>query len=63
MFAQDCENKFCIYWEDNKCMLDHISLDVHGNCLDCIYVNLDNRLLSEARKEMREKLDRAFYRK
>lgn len=63
MFAQNCENKFCIYWEDHSCILDSISLDVQGNCQNCIYVDLDETMLSDARKELRKTLDRAFYRK
>ena len=36
-----CENNFCIYWKDKSCILDEISLDIQGQCEDCIYIDLD----------------------
>ncbi len=45
-----CENKFCIYWNENECILDDISLDVQGNCEDCIYVNIDEENLKAERQ-------------
>ncbi len=41
-----CENIFCIYWNDNNCILENISLDIQGKCNECIYVNIsDDKLL------------------
>lgn len=60
MSIKSCENLFCIYWEENKCILSNISLDVQGNCQDCIYVDLQKMTLAEARKQMRKKLESAY---
>lgn len=45
-----CENIFCIY-QNNKCILDDIHLDIQGNCLDCIYINIDCELLDKLKEE------------
>ena len=44
-----CENHFCIYYEDDACLLDDIALDVLGNCESCIYVTLPESLLRRVR--------------
>ena len=60
MSIKSCENLFCIYWEENKCILSNISLDVQGNCQDYIYVDLQKMTLTEAMKQMRKKLESAY---
>jgi len=50
-----CENQFCIYFEENTCLLNTISLDTAGLCTSCIYVEIDAALLAEQRKAMRGK--------
>lgn len=49
-----CANIFCIYWSNGKCLLKEISLDIQGNCENCIYVNID---LNELDKRRRLALD------
>lgn len=51
----NCENNFCIYWEDGNCELDEISLDIQGRCMECIYVDIDEEVLSENRKKIKNK--------
>ncbi len=46
-----CENIFCIYWEEERCILDEVSLDVMGCCQSCIYIDIDAKDLQAARKE------------
>ena len=46
-----CENYFCIYWSEDICCLDSISLDILGNCQDCIYVTINEEILQQARLE------------
>lgn len=46
-----CKNSFCIYWKDKNCILDEISLDIQGQCEDCIYIDLDEKILEEKRNE------------
>jgi len=50
-----CENQFCIYFEENTCLLNTISLDTAGLCASCIYVSIDEAHLEERRKELRGK--------
>ena len=47
-----CENTFCIYWENEQCILREISLDILGCCKNCIYVNIDDNILQAARKTL-----------
>ncbi len=60
MTTRMCENIFCIYWEDNTCILDSISLDIQGTCRDCIYIELEESILSKARKDLLEKLEQRY---
>ncbi len=52
-----CENEFCIYWEDGECILEDISIDIGGRCDDCIYVNIPEEQLKTARKEILDKYE------
>ncbi len=47
-----CGNIFCIYWNDNECSLDSISLDVQGICEECIYVDIDKAELKRHRDDL-----------
>lgn len=51
-----CENYFCIYWTKDLCNLNEISLYILGCCQSCIYVDIDEATLNEARKKLLEKL-------
>ena len=55
-----CENTFCIYWLNNECTLNDISLDIQGNCLDCIYIDLDDDVLKKERERMLGKLQEQY---
>ena len=50
-----CENYFCLYYENEECMLDEIELDICGCCKSCIYVNIPK---SEINKRKREQLSK-----
>lgn len=52
-----CENRFCIYYEGDACLLDDITLDMLGQCESCIYVNLPESLLDRVRAQMRATFD------
>jgi len=45
-----CGNRMCIYWAENTCILDNISLDDQGSCLECISVDIEEETLREYRK-------------
>ncbi len=53
-----CENVFCVYWHNDECRLNEISLNVFGTCECCIYVDIDERLLKKRRAEFLEKDDK-----
>lgn len=42
-----CENLFCLYEENGNCILDEISLDIIGQCTDCIYVDIPQKDLNK----------------
>ncbi len=46
-----CENLFCIYYQDDECILDEIELDICGSCKCCIYVDIPEKQLEKKRKE------------
>ena len=47
-----CENEYCIYWENNNCVLDEISLDIKGCCTECIMIDIDREIMNKQRNEM-----------
>ena len=49
-------NFFCIYRENNTCLLKKISLDIQGNCQACIYISLSPEELEQAGKQGRHSL-------
>ena len=48
----NCENEFCIYQEDGVCIRDDISLDITGQCIECIYVDLEDDVLKKAKQKL-----------
>lgn len=46
----DCENYLCIYESNGKCTLKTISLDISGQCTNCIYVTLTEEEVEQAKK-------------
>ena len=53
----NCENCFCIYEENGKCILDKVELDIMGQCTECIYVNLDDSVLKKAKQKLLKKYE------
>ena len=53
----NCENKFCIYWDDDCCALNEVSLDILGTCTSCIYVDIDDKTLKEEREKALKRID------
>lgn len=47
-----CDNCFCVYWLNNCCFFDEISLDALGRCQDCICVNISEEVLQKERKKV-----------
>lgn len=55
-----CENKLCIYWEDDHCLCSSVELDNLGMCADCICISFSEEELAAKRKQLRQKLDREY---
>ena len=53
-----CENIFCIYFENDACILNEISLDIQGNCRDCIYIDLDDKTLKAEREKILKRFEK-----
>ena len=49
--AMFCQNKLCIYWEEDECILDEVELDFQGKCTECIYIDIDDEDLKKYRKK------------
>lgn len=47
-----CANKFCIYQENGKCLLEKISLDCSGICEECICLNIDDNFLQKCKSDL-----------
>lgn len=47
-----CDNMFCIYWNNGRCILDKIIHNAIGVCTEVIHVNIDEDILIEKRLEI-----------
>ena len=49
-----CENYFCIYEKDGKCVLEEVEIDAHGVCGDCVYPCVDFEKLEQIKENYRK---------
>ena len=54
-----CEDYFCVYYKDERCTLDYISLNHNGMCTNSVHVYLDNDDLKEIRRQQRDRINNA----
>ena len=52
-----CENLFCIYFNENFCTLDEITLNIQGICTNCILVNVEESILKTQRENLVSKFE------
>ncbi len=52
-----CENEFCIYQKQGSCILKNLQLDIQGNCLDCIYINIEEDVLIALKEKVLNDLE------
>ena len=55
-----CENIFCIYQRNNECILEEISLDIMGICDNCIYVDIDTKMLNELKENQLRNIEKRY---
>ena len=55
----NCENKFCIYQNEGKCMLNKVDIDSLGMCADCIYPDIDEKVLNQAKLKLLREYQKA----
>lgn len=46
-----CELRLCVYWQDDECILNQITIDSLGMCSECILVDIDESILAQARED------------
>ena len=52
-----CENNFCIYQNNGRCILDKIDIDSLGMCAECIYPDIDEKTLNQAKLKLLKKYE------
>ena len=52
MMQLSCENVFCIYQKQGKCILESVQIDIQGNCTDCIYINVEEEALNNLKEKL-----------
>ncbi len=52
-----CQNEFCVYQNRGNCVLENIQLDIQGNCMECIYVNINEKILNTLKEKHLKKLE------
>lgn len=52
-----CENEFCVYQKQGSCILKNLQLDIQGNCLDCIYINIEEDVLIALKEKVLNDLE------
>ena len=56
-----CDNNLCIYNEKEKCILTEISVDGMGTCSECIYPDIEEGILLQAKLRTLKSLEKDFY--
>ena len=51
-----CNNIFCVYWNNDCCILQTITHDALGVCTQGIHVDMEEDFLEKKRVKMLEKL-------
>lgn len=46
------ENRYGIYWEEDRCIPDEIALDVQGQCMARILISVDDDILAGERQRL-----------
>lgn len=54
----NCENCFCICQSKGKCILDEISIDSLGMCAECIYPDIHEKILNQAKLKLLKKYEK-----
>ena len=52
MTRLSCENEFCIYQKQGECILKSVQLDIQGNCMECIYINVEQDTLDTLKEKL-----------
>lgn len=52
-----CENNFCIYCSKGKCIIEIVSIDSMGMCTECIYPDINEEILNQAKSELLKKYE------
>lgn len=50
-----CENVFCVYQKEDRCLLDEVRLDIQGKCTEYIYVHVDETELKRNKQKILER--------
>lgn len=45
-----CENDFCIYQKNGRCILESINLNTLGLCTACIHINIEEKTLNHLKE-------------
>ena len=57
MTQLSCENEFCIYQKQVTFVLEEVQLDIQGNCVDCIYISIEDKELTNLKTKSLNALD------
>ena len=58
MIQLSCQNEFCIYQKQGTCILDRIELDMRGNCVDCIWLNIGKETVDDLKDKLLTELEK-----
>lgn len=47
-----CENHFCIYQTEDKCILGEVNIDSIGMYAECIYPDIDKEILEQEKLKL-----------
>ncbi len=53
-----CENEYCIFQEQGKCIKNSITLDYMGICISCKIISLTDNELSKKKKSLLKKYEK-----
>lgn len=56
VIGMKCENELCVYQDKGYCILEGVAIDSNGRCTECVYPDIDKRLLTLAKNRFLKKV-------
>ena len=54
--VKKCENVYCCFWENDRCVLEGITVDEYGHCREYVYPEIPKEYFDKMKMGLRRKI-------